>query len=666
MTAICGACSFGAPLSLADDCKEMMRAQAEYGPDNHALAWIPGLALGRSLFRLLPEDRFDRQPIEGAGGRLLLVADIRIDNRTDIISTLGLERSVGACLSDSALLMAGLERWGAAVVDRISGDYAFAWWDHEQRSLNLARDPFGQRPLFYRADNRLFAFASMPAGLHGLGIRPVADLERIAEFLADVVLPTSRTCHQGISQLETGHILTVSAQGLRTRRFWNPQPTTLRLPALNDYADAYREQVDQAVASRLRGAQDGVATHLSSGLDSSVVTATSARQAASRQLPVFSYTAAPRAGLDLAPARGRIDDESGYAALTAGLYPNVRHEVIRPASPDPFALLKEGLRFSQQPLGHVCNNVWWAAIDQAAQDRGLRVLLTGQRGNYTISAGGLFQLADMVRTGDLATWIRESRAVIREEGVRWRGVLANSFGPWMPRPAWLAISHLFMNTSLKLGQPFLLTQAWAAEMESKARKSTREIRPPKNSFDQRVAMLRFHDDGNSRKHALARYSLDERDPTADRRLVEFCLSLPHDMLLKNGRRRPLAKMAMSDRLPTAILDLKVRGAQAADWFEFITPQATKNSFDEVRHSSDVRNLLDMRKIDQMIARWPTSGWEQAAIISEYRVDLMHALSAAHFIVACENWAPPKTVLKRRSHSDGVQADGVSREELEFA
>jgi asparagine synthase (glutamine-hydrolysing) len=426
---------------------------------------------------------------------------------------------------------------------------------------------------------------------------------------------------------------------VQVKRFWNPQSTTLRLGGYGEYVEAYRHYLDQAVASRLRGAEEGVATHLSSGFDSSAVTATAARVSAVRGLPVHSYTSAPREGLDVPTARGRIDDESGYAAITAGLHPNIRHETIRPRGLDAFALLKEGIRFSQQPLGHVCNNVWWAAIDQEASNRSLKVLLTGQRGNYTISAGGLFQLADMIRTGDLARWLHEARSVIPEEGVNWRGVLANSFGPWLPRSAWLVISHLFLGTSLKLGTPLLLSREWAAKVESRRRSATREIRPPKNSFDQRVTMLRFHDSGNSRKHSLARYDLDERDPTVDRKLVEFCLALPSEMLLKDGQRRPLARAAMADRLPAAILDLKLRGAQGADWFEFITQQGTRAAFAEVRDSPTVESFIDLAKVDRMIADWPTSGWERAAVISEYRMELMHALSAAHFIAACETWTP---------------------------
>ena len=631
MSAICGLRRGSGGTPSPGACQGMLDAQAIYGPHRRDVRAIGEVAFGRALFRMLPEDRFDRQPLSGGDGRFLLVADLRIDNRPALSAVLGLDASRAAGMSDADVLMAGFLRWGEGVVDHLVGDFAFAVWDAHAARLLLARDPLGQRPLCYHVGGGGFAFASMPRGIHALGrVAAAPDEQRIAEYMADLVFPNGRSFFDGISVVEPGRIVVVEDGRVRARRYWNPRPTPLRLGSMDDYVEAYRERLDEAVESRLRGCDGAVAAHLSSGYDSSAVAATAARLLRPAGGRVVAFTSAPREGFDGAPARGRIDDESGLAAITATLHPNMEHVVLRPSATDAFSLLKQSIAAAQHPLGHVCNNVWWSAINRGAGERGLRVILTGETGNLTISAGGLFQLADMVRTGRWRTWAREARALIGGGEVNWRGVLANSFGPWMPRPAWKLLSHAFLRTGLA-PTPSLLTPRWAEAMVPRVRTSGREIRPPRDSTKLRVRLLQWQDAGNSRKMALARWGVDERDPTTDRRLIEFCLSLPADMLLKDGRRRPLARAALADRLPAAVLDNPLRGHQMADWYEQITAADVRASFAEVRASAAAGAIIDLDRLGAMIDAWPRTGWETLSVVSEYRMQALHALSAAHFV-----------------------------------
>jgi hypothetical protein len=122
------------------------------------------------------------------------------------------------------------------------------------------------------------------------------------------------------------------------------------------------------------------------------------------------------------------------------------------------------------------------------------------------------------------------------------------------------------------------------------------------------------------------------------------------MLLKDGRRRPLARAALADRLPPEVLNNNVRGAQMPDWYEHITAERTSASFDEVVHSEAARSLVDFPKIRGMIAAWPQEGWNERSTILEYRVDLMHALSAAHFVAAAERDRPTYPSLDKVAES----------------
>src|SRR5689334_14583416 len=125
----------------------MLGAQQIYGPDDER-QWCNGaVAIGRRLFRTLPEDRHDSQPLHTTDGRLSLVADVRLDNREELAAELGLSPSMVQQHCDAALLLECLNRWGEGALTRLVGDFAFALWNSPAQQLLLARDFLGQRPL---------------------------------------------------------------------------------------------------------------------------------------------------------------------------------------------------------------------------------------------------------------------------------------------------------------------------------------------------------------------------------------------------------------------------------------------------------------------------------------------------------------------------------------
>jgi asparagine synthase (glutamine-hydrolysing) len=214
MTALAGFWSFGAA-DAAESCQRMLRSQAIYGPQGSA-AWNGGeIAIGRALHRTLPEDAYDRAPQTGGSG-LALVADVRLDNRAPLMAELGLSHSCP--LPDAAILLHALERWGEDAVERLLGDFAFALWDPAKRRLTLARDFLGQRPLHYHRGRDFFAFASMAKGLHTLPDVPYApDMTAAIEFVALLPEAGARTFFEGVSKVEAGHIVTVTADGIASQ-----------------------------------------------------------------------------------------------------------------------------------------------------------------------------------------------------------------------------------------------------------------------------------------------------------------------------------------------------------------------------------------------------------------------------------------------------------------
>ena len=216
MTALAGLWHLDGRPDAAQNCARMLVVQEVYGRHDGA-QWSDGdVALGRRLMRVLPEDNFDRQPLIGGGGRYVLVADTRLDNREDLAAALEIPPQQASRLCDASILLAALERWGESCLDHLVGDYAFAFWDGTRRRLLLARDPLGQRPLHYHRSKGLFAFASMPKGLHALSEVPYApNEERIAECLALMPETGSQSFFHGVERVEPGHVVSITLDGLR-------------------------------------------------------------------------------------------------------------------------------------------------------------------------------------------------------------------------------------------------------------------------------------------------------------------------------------------------------------------------------------------------------------------------------------------------------------------
>lgn len=637
MTALAGLWNFGGQPHPDESCRRMLASQAIYGPHGER-QWSDGsLAMGRRLFRTVPEDIHDRQPLQDASGRFALVADVRLDNRDELATALELTPVSARSLCDAQILLACLVRWGERALDRMAGDFAFALWDTTERTLLLARDAIGQRPLHYHRGEGFFAFASMPKGLHALPEIPYApDEQAMAEFVALMPQTGPRSFFKGIEKLEGGHLAKVTPGGFSVRRYWQPQRPDPGAVRRTDYVEGLRYHFDQAVESCLRGANGTVASHLSAGFDSAAVTATAARIMAPTGGKVVAFTSVPRGGYDGPAPDRRLGDEGPLAAATASAFPNIDHVLIRSGHRSPVEDLDRNFLLYDRPMLNLCNSVWISAINAAARERKLSVLLTGQMGNMTISYTGSELLAELARSGRLGKLWDVAEALVACGTMTWRGALANAFFPFLPQKLWQWLTR-------RNGGQWEITEYTAIrtdvvdELDLRRLAAERDLdftyRPRKNGFDTRLWVLRRQDLGNYNKGMLAGWGLDQRDPTADRRLVEYCLSVPMDEYLHQGRLRSLGRRALSDRLPEAVLNAPRKGYQAVDWHEGLTAARSDIAAEVERLApcAPAARMLDVDRMHGLVAAMPDSGWERPEVTNAYRLALLRGISAGHFL-----------------------------------
>ncbi|MCM0001376.1 MAG: hypothetical protein NBV68_18545, partial [Erythrobacter sp.] len=173
---------------------------------------------------------------------LTVVADARLDNRTELASALGLPARAEA----TAVIAAAYRCWGEDCPARLDGAFAFALWDARARRLLCARDVAGVRPLHYRAAGGALAFAQSAQALAGPAPAPRAAA--IADFLYGRVLDAESTWFDGVMRLPAGHSLLFEGGRCRITRH------SRLAPALHDPArpapEILRELLDAAVAAR--------------------------------------------------------------------------------------------------------------------------------------------------------------------------------------------------------------------------------------------------------------------------------------------------------------------------------------------------------------------------------------------------------------------------------
>lgn len=608
-----------------EPCGAMLNAQKASGM-RPAVSDCDRVALGRAARAAIPEDSGEVGAVHGAAGALTLVADVRLDNRADLLLQLGPAGRDQAGCSDARLMMLCLERWGQEAIDGFVGDFALVLWDRNSEQLVLARDYAGQRPLFFADTDRTLAVASMVRGLHALEpVQRGVDRTRLLEMLAGLPHEGRSTFFRGIERVEPGEAVTFRPGGKSGRIFWTPPRDEIRLRSPGEYADALLEKLDAAVASRLRGVQGAVGAQLSAGLDSSAVTTSAARGWDGR---ILAFTSVPSGSLPTLPT-GRFGDEGELAAETAALYANIEHHRIPMPDRLPVESIGAELEHYERPDLNFPNLTWANRINDAAAARGVEVMLTGNAGNGTISFGELEVLRLFLAGGQIGRFLIEA-ASARKTGFNTRvllGLLARQFLP-QNLLGWLGRHRNREQHPASAGG---LNPTAPGAGEVIARYERAASRSFSSSVDMRVFMLRRVDPATYNKGVLLRWNIDLRDPTADRRLVEFCLRVPLRQYLRNGVSRALIRTALKGRIPDTVRMNRARGLQAANWFSLLSRAKPELSqlLEQISECSEARELLNLEDMRRRLENWPSAPGTYGSLA--YRYGLLRGLQVGEFV-----------------------------------
>ena len=624
----------------------MLSALEPYGRDRKCPWDERRIAIGANLSSSFSEDQFDRQPLWSQNRSVCLVADVRLDNRADLARQLGLVHA--EALSDSSFLLAAWLRWGESCMDHLLGAFAFAVWTPATQQLFAARDHSGECPLFYHHSENLFALASMPQGLLALpGLRRGFQQSRVVEWLTSLPYQRDETFFAGIMRVPPGHFLRVTPDTCECRQYWHPvnaRPTQFKHD--EEYAEALVEILDAATEARLRSTQP-LGSFLSAGLDSSSVTACAASLLAARGESLTAFTSVPRPDFNGLSLPGSLPSEGDLAAEVARQYPNIQHVLVDSRGRDLLSSMRTWTNAWDEPSPNLANSLWMDAIFDQARQRGIGVLLSGDNGNCTISWSNWSILGDLFLR---ARWLKLGRTIrdLRSHGaISLKTAIRFSTRSLVPRN--LTRSLLARENLESLYKP-LINPEWRTQFNLDNRSFDTIYGGSSNPVEEHSKFFEHCDAGSLNAATRAVTGIEVRDPTADKRILDFCFSIPPDQFLAGGRSRSLIRRAMKGRLPDSVRLETRRGLQSADWYLPVRDAlpAMRAELELIEQSPAAREVLDLPRIQRVLDTFPATGYEQPRVRVTWHSALTYAISMGYFL---------------RTHDPAIQPPATSAEAI---
>ena len=275
MCGICGEYRFDGSLPKLHSIQAMMEKLEKRGPD-HAGTFSDGaLAFGHRRLSILDLSEKGNQPMIDPQLSLALVFNGTIYNHPELRKTLQAKGHTFFSTGDTEVILKAYAQWGRDCVKHFLGMFAIAIWDLKQKTLFLARDRMGIKPLYIAQDKKGFRFASNTQALLATDnidtrIDPIALHH---QFTLHAVIPAPRTLLEGIRKLEPAHSLMIKTNGeQKLERYWTLDATRPDKELSEDeWIEAIHESLKTAVRRRNAVSDVPVGVLLSGGLDSSLL-----------------------------------------------------------------------------------------------------------------------------------------------------------------------------------------------------------------------------------------------------------------------------------------------------------------------------------------------------------------------------------------------------------
>jgi len=546
--------------AMAPDARERavrtMTDQLEHrGPDDQGI-WSDAVAtLGHRRLAIIDLSPAGHQPMASACGRYVIAYNGEIYNHREIAEDL---RAGGVSFrghSDTEVLVEAIALWGVdRALQQAAGMFAFALWDCQGRTLLLARDRLGKKPLYWTSSAGRLVFASEMTALLKLETTPRDfDLDALCLYLRHANVPAPRSILQGVHKLEPGTMLVFTASDQAQEvRYWD-----IRHVAMDGLDDPFAGDADEAVdavadalavAVRERMVSDvPLGAFLSGGIDSSLVVAL--MQSQSRQ-PVNTFCIS-------------FDEEGwneGDYARTVSEHLGTNHRELRLDPARAIDSLDTVVAHADEPFADA-SSIATYLVSKLAREH-VTVALSGDGGDEIFA--GYSRYAWTQQTWKRLSpwpWLLRHPVAAAMRGLSWSGGLGDSLGHYGAVMAEASPDGIYRHTLSAWNQPTRLACSGREPSGVIWDKSLKHDVPDLMTRMQVMDVAGFlHDDILTKvDRASMAVSLEARSPILDHRVVELAFRLPRAYMQKDGRGKWPLRQILDRHVPAHHFDRPKRG-----------------------------------------------------------------------------------------------------------
>ncbi|MBS4209176.1 asparagine synthase-related protein [Bacillus sp. FJAT-50079] len=618
MSAITGIYQFTNDPILLDHGNNLMKSFERFPSDDIHIWHSRKVFFGCHVQWITPESINERLPYYDYERQIAITADAIIDNRTELFERLQVNKSERTTITDSELILLAYLKWGKESPKYLIGDFAYMIWDERNQTLFGARDFSGARTLYYYKDHSRFTFCTILEPLLKLPyIKKKLNEEWLAEFIA---IPTiiesvnvNNTVYKDIFQLPPSHTITIQNGKVSLERYWHlPATEILRLKSDEEYYEAFHEVFNLAVTEKLR-THGNVGAHLSGGLDSGSVVSFAAKALKQINKRLHTYSYIPEESFNDWTPKYYAADETPYIKETVGYVGNIKDRYLSFEDKNPLSEVDNFLDLLEMPYKFFENAYWLSGIGDQAQKDGVKIVLNGSRGNHSISWG-----SERLNIEYYASLLKKLRLfhLNRELTIYCQNFITGKkvILPVAVRNAFPKIANFFRKAEGSAYQfPAFINSTFAQKTNIYNKLQQYDIgisgnfhgdlnEYRKNYYNQ---LYVWNKSGTATTKMSLRYSLWDRDPTNDLRVIQFCLSIPEDQYVKNGMQRSFLRRATKGILPDSVrLNHYVRGIQAADTIHRMKDswKAFVEELHQIKQDSAMANILDINVIGNILSK----------------------------------------------------------------
>ncbi|MBI4667793.1 MAG: asparagine synthase (glutamine-hydrolyzing) [Elusimicrobia bacterium] len=571
------------------------------------------LGLGFRRLSILDLSSAGHQPMADRDGRFWIVFNGEIYNFIELKAELAAQGHGFSSRSDTEVLLCLYKEFGASMLDKLRGMFAFAIWDERDHSLFLARDRAGKKPLYWTKWENQFIFASETKAILAVpGISRRINEEALFHHLTFLTTPAPMTLFQNINKLAAGHLMNCDAQGnVRISEYWDPLEASAKEPPPVDFNEACEKTLERLKESiKYRMVSDvPFGVFLSGGIDSSANVALMSRL---MEGPVRTFSIGYPAEADYS--------ELPWARRVAGLFKTDHREFIIKEQ-DLIDFLPKMVFHQDEPLADpVCVPVYF--VSKLARDNGVIVCQVGEGSDELfcgypswMTAISLHRAAaNPVTRALLRAGLPAARAFL---GFAGRGAMRLE---WLQRAAsnqelfWAGAEGFSddMKTKIlseRLRRRFQGRSSW--QVVEPFWRRYNQISPYRHPLqwmtyiDLKIRLpelLLMRVD----KMSMAN-SVETRVPFLDHKFVETVLSIPPVMRLCGNNMKGLLKQSLAGVIPQDIINRPKQGfaVPIERWFWGALGQHAREALRRLCNETD---YFDRRGVEKILARGNAWSW----------------------------------------------------------